>query len=134
MCTMPQPTYNQTNSHTVYILHIHSEMYTHEHKCVDIYTHTQYHSMTSSLQIANGSLLLRLVAVLAILSKKCTSVYICIHVYTCPSMISVYIVCYTVATISRLLNIIGLFCKRALLKRRYSAKETYNLKEPASHS
>ena len=33
-------------------------------------------------------------------------------------------------TISRLLKIIGLFCKRARLKRRYSAKERYNLKEP----
>jgi len=32
--------------------------------------------------------------------------------------------CYGVATISRLLRIIGLFCKRALYKRRYSAKET----------
>ena len=31
---------------------------------------------------------------------------------------------YGVATISRLLEIIVLFCKRALLKRRYSAKET----------
>ena len=29
---------------------------------------------------------------------------------------------YGVATISRLLKIIGLFCKRALIKRRYSAK------------
>jgi len=31
-----------------------------------------------------------------------------------------------VATISRLLKIIGLFFKRALWKRLYSAKETYN--------
>ena len=31
---------------------------------------------------------------------------------------------YGVATISRLLKIIGLFCKRALSKRLYSAKET----------
>ena len=31
---------------------------------------------------------------------------------------------YGVATISRLLKMIGLFCKRALQKRRYSAKET----------
>ena len=31
---------------------------------------------------------------------------------------------YGVATISSLLKILGLFCKRALLKRRYSAKET----------
>ena len=38
------------------------------------------------------------------------------------------------ATISRLLKIIGLFCKRALSKRRYSAKETYNFKEPTNRS
>ena len=39
-----------------------------------------------------------------------------------------------VATMSRLLQIIGLFCKRALLKRQYSAKETYNFKEPINRS
>jgi len=38
---------------------------------------------------------------------------------------------YGVATISRLLKIIGLFCTRALEKRLYSAKETYNFKESA---
>jgi len=40
------------------------------------------------------------------------------------------------ATISRLLQIIGLFCKRALSKRRYSAEDTYDFKEPTdcSHS
>jgi len=38
--------------------------------------------------------------------------------------------CYRVASISRLLTIIRLFCKRALQKRLYSAKETYNFKEP----
>ena len=32
---------------------------------------------------------------------------------------------------SSLLKIIGLFCQRALSKRRYSAKETYNCKEPS---
>jgi len=41
---------------------------------------------------------------------------------------------YGVDTISRLLKIIGLFCKRALQKRRYSAKETYNSKEPTNRS
>ena len=41
---------------------------------------------------------------------------------------------YGVATISRLLKMIGLFCKRALQKRRYSAKETYNFKEPTNRS
>ena len=39
-----------------------------------------------------------------------------------------------VATVSRPLKIIGLFCKRALDKRLYSAKETYNFKEPTSRS
>ena len=41
---------------------------------------------------------------------------------------------YGVATISRLLKIICLFCKRALFKRRYSAKETYDFKEPTNRS
>ena len=41
---------------------------------------------------------------------------------------------YGVATCSRLLRIIGLFCKRALSKRRYSAKETCDFKEPTNRS
>jgi len=41
---------------------------------------------------------------------------------------------YEVATISRLLKIRGLFCKRALQKRLNSAKETYNFKEPTNGS
>jgi len=41
---------------------------------------------------------------------------------------------YGVATISRLLKMIGLFCKRALLKRLHSAKETYHFKEPTNRS
>jgi len=35
---------------------------------------------------------------------------------------------------SRLLKIIGLFCKRALQKRLYSAKETYDFKVPTNCS
>ena len=41
---------------------------------------------------------------------------------------------YGVATISRLLKIIRLFCKKALSKRRYSAKETCYCKEPTNRS
>jgi len=40
---------------------------------------------------------------------------------------------YGLATISRLLKITGLFYKRALLKRLYSAIETHNFKEPTNH-
>ena len=43
-------------------------------------------------------------------------------------------ICYGVATISRPLKITRLFCKRALSKRQYSAKETYNRKEPTNRS
>jgi len=39
-----------------------------------------------------------------------------------------------VASISRLLKIIGLFCKRALQKTLYSAEETYDFKEPTNRS
>jgi len=41
---------------------------------------------------------------------------------------------YGVATIGRILNIMGLFCKRALQKRLYSAKETYDFQEPTNRS
>jgi len=41
---------------------------------------------------------------------------------------------YGVASISRLLKMTGLFCKRTLYKRLYSAKETYNFMEPTSCS
>ena len=41
---------------------------------------------------------------------------------------------YGVPSISRLLKIIGLFCNRALLKRIYFAKETYNFKGPTNRS
>jgi len=41
---------------------------------------------------------------------------------------------YGLASTSRLLKIIGLFCKRDLWKRRYSAKETYYFKEPTNRS
>ena len=39
---------------------------------------------------------------------------------------------YGVATITRLLETIGLFCERTLQKKLYSTKETYNLKEPTN--
>ena len=41
---------------------------------------------------------------------------------------------YGVATISRLLKMIGVFCKRTLWKRRYSAEETYHFKAPTHRS
>ena len=57
---------------------------------------------------------------------QCVCVRVCLCVFAC-----IYIN-YGVATISRLLKMIALFCNRALLKKLYSAKETYNLKEPTN--
>jgi len=39
-----------------------------------------------------------------------------------------------VAVVSMIDKIIGLFCTRALQKRRYSAKETFNIIDPTDHS
>ena len=41
---------------------------------------------------------------------------------------------YGVATISRLLKIIGLFCKKDLQMRPIFSKETYNFKQPTNRS
>ena len=41
---------------------------------------------------------------------------------------------YGVAPISKLPKIIRLFCKRALQKRLFSAKDTHNFKEPSNRS
>jgi len=41
---------------------------------------------------------------------------------------------YGVASVSRIGKIIGLFCKRALEKRHYSAKENYNFIDPTNRS
>ena len=61
--------------------------------------------------------------------------YLCVDERDVPEIRLAYICLvsrYGVPTRSRLLKIIGLFCKRALWKRRYSAEETWNFKEPTN--
>ena len=78
-------------------------------------------------------------------ANKHIRLYICIHIHKWHSrewFVSVRHIhigvwdtsTYGVATMSRLLKIIGLFCKRALWNRLYSAKETYIFKEPINRS
>ena len=71
----------------------------------------------------------------------CICVCACVHTHTHTYTHSVHVIyvqsqrahhIYGVATVSRLFKRIGLFCKRALEKRRYSAKETYSFKEPTN--
>jgi len=80
----------------------------------------------------------------------CIHVYICVYVCVCSGYVgscfkytqvytytntNMYITRhYGVATVSRIDKIIGLFCKRALQKRRYSAKDTYILIDPTDRS
>jgi len=75
--------------------------------------------------------------------------YLCIYIHTCindiytdihtqkevsHSKCVVLTLLYGVVLISRFLQIIGLFCERALSKRLDSAKETYIFKEATNHS
>jgi len=59
-------------------------------------------------------------------------VYLCIHKYTLRSRCVIPILWG--GYVSKLFTIIGHFCKRALLNRWYSAKETCSFKEPINHS
>jgi len=63
----------------------------------------------------------------------CVCVYLCIF-YGGPDVLNLWVLNYEVAMISRLPKNIGLFCKRALYKRLYSAKETYIFEEPTNNS
>jgi len=59
----------------------------------------------------------------------------CAYVCVCVCALCVYVYgCYGVATISRLLKIIGLFCKILSLLWGSFAKETNNLKESTNRS
>ena len=76
----------------------------------------------------------------------CMFAYVYMHMYAniciadmqsewaCVLCICVVHVCYGLATISRLLKIVGLFCKRAQQKRLVFSKETYDFKEPTHRS
>jgi len=60
--------------------------------------------------------------------------FVCGHVSSTRELKWLWITECGVAATSSLLTIIDLFCKRTLSKRRYSAKETYDFKEPANRS
>ena len=66
----------------------------------------------------------------------CVYMRVCVHTYIHFHLLCTYVVIYRygVATYRRLHKIIGLFCKRALWKKRYSAKETFNVKKPSNRS
>ena len=71
----------------------------------------------------------------------CACAYVGVYVCECMWVCSCLCVCVRVCVVVFHSNvsyiteeIIVLFCKRALKQRRYSAKETYNFKEPTNRS
>jgi len=82
---------------------------------------------------ASDSYVDRSVAYAHCMRKRAPWTYELIHIRTSQHM-NWCISSYGVATVSRIDQIIGLFCKRDLRKRRYSAKETYNFIDPTDRS
>jgi len=78
-----------------------------------IHTHAHTHSLAPSLA----------------LSLSLSHTHPRAHTYTCKHLCG-----YGVATISRLLKIVGLFCRISSLLYGSFAKETYNFKEPTNRS
>jgi len=66
--------------------------------------------------------------VMRTLSVRCITCFVLFFLISIIILAGLYPV-YGVAAMSRLLKMIGLACQRALWKRLYSAKETYNFKE-----
>jgi len=65
---------------------------------------------------------------------RCAHIYIYIHIHFTDMCTPQVEISYGVALVSRIDKIIGLFCKRALQKSQYSAKETYNFIDPTNRS
>jgi len=92
--------------------------------------HTHTHSLSLSLSL---SLRARVLCARVSLASVLSSSWPWFHFHKSFSFFTYQsIFAYGVATISRRLKIIGLFCKRALKNRRYSVKETYNFQEPTN--
>jgi len=126
---------------------IYSYIYTYEHICIHTYTYTYMYmhgcpSLNSLRNPFNCFLfwvtLRQSVAESFSASQSVASCVWCFLFSPLPtrtvSVAGLIISNYGVATISRLLKIIGIFCKRALWNRRYSAEETYDFKEPNNRS
>jgi len=115
-------------------------VYIHIHTCIYIYIYIYIHIYVYTYVYIYMCVYTHLHICIYVYIYTCVYIYMCIyiHIYI-HREIFMYIHIDTwyvlwVATISRLLKLIGLFCRRALRKRTYSAKAVYNLKESTNHS
>jgi len=116
-----------TNTHTH--THTHTRTCTHTRMHTTTHARTHTHSFSHSLILSFSHSLILSFSHSLIPSER--MLYL---VSTHERMFFRCISRYGVATISRLLQITGLFCKRARRKRLHSTKETYNFKEPTNRS
>ena len=112
-------------------IYVHIYTYVYMHIYTYEYIHTQYtHTIHQH----------KFVSIPYNQKHMCTPPHTNIHVNTCLRNTYIHTNKHThtwhrgVAATSRLLKIICLFCKRALQKRRYSAKETYDFEQPTNRS
>jgi len=117
------------------------DIHTHTHTCVcRIHTYTSTHKHTCIHTTHSNNIFDSLDTV----ESTCLCVYVCMHAssshmhnpprYSCMYMHSLPSSIHIRMWLRLVGSHIGLFCKRALQKRLYSAKETYILKEHTNHS
>ena len=131
---------SHTHTHThslalsLSLSHTHTHAHTHTHTHTHTYKYANAHAHTHKLSLTHTNMCIDRFMYVSPRTHYTNSpttysyfqLYISVHQTHTSS--------YGVASTSRLLKIIGLFCKRALSKRRYSAKETCNFKEPTNRS
>jgi len=86
-----------------------------KHKCIYTHIYTEYIFQARRMQY--------------VYIHTYINIYVYIYTYTCK-----WTCTYGVATISRLLKIIGLFCRISSLLQDSFAKETYQFEEPTDRS
>jgi len=131
---MGHVTHMDTSWHTYehIMSHIRMSHVTHTNESCHTYRHTISHIHMSLVTLVNASRhTCEWVMSHMWMSHEYVMFYMCMS-HVSHMNTSWYL--YGVATISRLLKITGLFCKRAQLKRWFSAKETYDFKKPANRS
>jgi len=100
--------------------------------CMHIsYMHTYMnYTLTCTLKYARAFHIY--ICYVCILNDLYTQLYPQVCMHTCSNGCDD--ISYGVASVSRIDKIIGLFCKRDLPKRLYSAEETYNFIDPTDRS
>ena len=100
---------------------------------INIYTYTNMNISLSLSLSFSISLALSLSLSLSLALSHSLALSFCLVAFLCHE-VKLCLLWYGVATSSILLKVIGLFYKRGLKKRLYSAKDTYNFMEPTTRS